>query len=579
MLYLILAYLVISFLCLSAGWLFYEIITGSSSTANAYTRPIISYLISGLIFLTAFGQWLVLFLPLNIFTLFILLIALSILILARKKNILSFYKQIIEESSKNNFLFFLCIFIFLGMIVTINAGPTIMDDTESYHIQMIKWAQEYGSVPGIANLHLRFGFNSSWFISIGLLCPRLNGINNYISLNGLLSLWLSYYLLEKIFYFFKTNGFSKNAALASFVIIVVCLVNWPMIRGNAANANYDFITCCCVIVLFVEYIIVSRTNPPVEWLIWPCYLFTVRIINFPLLLLTIYSFFVLYKSDHAKKIIRYAFAACLLIVPFIARNIILSGFPFFPVYQLDFFQFDWKADKQKIIEMTAYIKYFNRVNNGNQSLALTRRLQFPQWVASWYAFLSIYDKIITASSFVSYAAFLIFRKKIMSMLQVNDRFFIWIMIVQLIAWFFIAPDPRFAYGPLLPGICILICILPVPDMRILAKVLKFSILSTSVVLLFYTINKIVIDSRYHNWVTPHDLPVPPVRKIVIDGIELHIPGRILDNWNPRCYDIALPCLYQIDRRLRARGSTIKNGFKLLYSDSSAVEEGEYQIKP
>ena len=43
------------------------------------------------------------------------------------------------------------------MVLTLNAGPTVMDDTDSYHIQMVKWIQEFGSVPGIANLHLRFG--------------------------------------------------------------------------------------------------------------------------------------------------------------------------------------------------------------------------------------------------------------------------------------------------------------------------------------------------------------------------------------------------------------------------------------
>ena len=66
------------------------------------------------------------------------------------------------------------------MILVMNAGPTIMDDTDSYHIQMIKWARDYGSVPGIANLHLRYGFNSSWFISVALLSPAIKGVNSYL---------------------------------------------------------------------------------------------------------------------------------------------------------------------------------------------------------------------------------------------------------------------------------------------------------------------------------------------------------------------------------------------------------------
>ncbi len=74
-----------------------------------------------------------------------------------------------------------------------------MDDTSSYHIQMVKWIQEFGSVPGIANLHLRFGFNSSWFTSIALFSYPVSGLNIYSSLNGLLSIWTGYFLLEKVF--------------------------------------------------------------------------------------------------------------------------------------------------------------------------------------------------------------------------------------------------------------------------------------------------------------------------------------------------------------------------------------------
>ena len=64
------------------------------------------------------------------------------------------------------------------MILVLNAGPFRMDDTDSYHIQMVKWIQEYGSVPGIANLHLTIWFNSSWFVSMPCLVT-IKGLNIY----------------------------------------------------------------------------------------------------------------------------------------------------------------------------------------------------------------------------------------------------------------------------------------------------------------------------------------------------------------------------------------------------------------
>jgi hypothetical protein len=36
-------------------------------------------------------------------------------------------------------------------------------DTGLYHYQLVRWLSEYGTVPGMALLHFRFGFTSSWF--------------------------------------------------------------------------------------------------------------------------------------------------------------------------------------------------------------------------------------------------------------------------------------------------------------------------------------------------------------------------------------------------------------------------------
>src|SRR6185503_10426523 len=79
-------------------------------------------------------------------------------------------------------------FTILALILVMNAGPTQMDDTDSYHIQMVKWIQEYGTVPGIANLHERFGFNSSWFSSIALFSFSSKTTGGFTIMNSIISL-------------------------------------------------------------------------------------------------------------------------------------------------------------------------------------------------------------------------------------------------------------------------------------------------------------------------------------------------------------------------------------------------------
>jgi hypothetical protein len=62
-------------------------------------------------------------------------------------------------------------------------------DSGLYHVQTIKWLSEYGLVPGLAMIHSRFGFISSWFtlpavFNHGILVARV------ASLPGALCLWL-----------------------------------------------------------------------------------------------------------------------------------------------------------------------------------------------------------------------------------------------------------------------------------------------------------------------------------------------------------------------------------------------------
>ncbi len=195
MIYLIICYSLITSLCFWVGMIIYSYVPYSDSSK----RSIVNYLITGLIAITAVGQWIVLFSPLNWKILLLVLLCCGMISGFRKEHLRDAYKKCRADFLHKPVFFYLCLLFFLTMILVLNAGPNLMDDTDSYHIQMVKWVQEFGSVPGIANLHLRFGFNSSWFISIGVLSYPFRGLNTYTTLNGLVSFWFCFFLLEKVF--------------------------------------------------------------------------------------------------------------------------------------------------------------------------------------------------------------------------------------------------------------------------------------------------------------------------------------------------------------------------------------------
>ncbi len=557
MLSLLAIHIVITFVCISAGFYFNNVIFKKERESIIFSA------ITGLIFLTIISQIAILFTRLSVsFQILLLALCLLVTFITRRK-FLKFLRDCLNEIttlSLQSRVLFLVVWL---VVLLINSGPTIMDDTESYHIQSIKWIQEYGTVPGLVNLHERYGFNSSWFSSIALFCFSNKFSGGFTLLNSVLSVWLSYWLISKFDLLQKENNIPST--LAILFCFIVCLLVWPLIRGNSATTNYDFITTFAVLVLFTELILSKEKDIPIstECIIWPAYLFTVRIINFPLFLLTLFGVIFLIRQKKYRTIFPSILCCILLIVPFIVRNVIVTGFPFYPATTFDWFNVDWKPDPRLTKTLLEYIKYFNRVATTYLDIEQTKALG-SGWIPSWFRYLFIFDKAIMILGLAGLV--LTGLKLAITPTKYNRKLILALTIsfAWLICWFLIAPDPRFVYGVLLWGIFLFFY----EFISVLKNVEKLkALLNIAVIVLItgsgiYFISKIWKQDEYRNWILPAKLPKPPTQQFIIDGIIFHIPERINNNWNPRCFGTELPCLYNIHPRLRARGKSIRSGFHL-----------------
>jgi hypothetical protein len=563
MLSLLLFYLFTTISCLITGFLVYTYILKADEDKDHLYKPVVCYLITGLITITLLFQVVILFLPLNIYFKSLYIVILVVLTIINKKKIAAFSKYLLSKIKACSPFIKVAFFSTCGLILVINAGPIQMDDTDSYHIQMVKWIQEYGTVPGIANLHERFGFNSSWFCSIAFFSFSCKNINFFSGLNGILSVWFTVYL----FILINRNYLTFPAlAISSLAVIILSFFCWPLIRGNAASCNYDFITTLIVLVLFVETILSSPKKDSFsfqyEWIIWPVYLFTIRLMNFPLLILSISILFILLKQKKTRTALKGVFFGLLLAIPFLVRNIMLSGYAFFPSMNFDWFAVDWKVRKEKIHELLHYIKYYNRVSTGLQDLNITASLKFPQWIRYWFHFMFAYDKLLFIPGLSGILTIPLLKKQIIPIRTFYRNIFFFAIISQIFFWFLIAPDPRFIYGCLLCGVMSLTILLSTQRItHVWKKTWKIFTAAFILAIFFFTFLK-AYKENYNNWLLPLDIPQPPVQNIVVDNIQIHIPEKIMSNWNPRCYGTSLPCTYKIDPELQARGNTIAEGFRI-----------------
>ncbi len=564
MIIVLLFHLYITAICILTGCLFYNLFFNKEHVKN---KPIYFLAFTGLIVITAIGQLMALVVPVNLFSFLPVIIFIILFSIIKRNELVPIYKSIFALQANVSPAQWILLAATWIMILVINAGPTMMDDTDSYHIQMILWIQEYGTVPGIANLHERFGFNSSWFSSIAVFCPPGSRQNFFSILNGAISFWLSAFFILN----FKTPisliGTAKNSFLNSEVyLFLAALLCWPMIRGNASTANYDFIATSLIVVLFLNTIRNRKeltAQPTFEWVLWPAYLLTVRIINYPLLLLSIFSFYQIIKS-HQWRLFRISFlASAVLIIPFLARNVLLSGYPFYPSMQMAFINVDWKADRVLTEKILEFIKYFNRINVSHSSIENTKQLEFPYWPVEWFKHLFYFDKPIVIAGLSGFIFLFSYLRKLLRQYSAITIFFAIVLLLQLISWFFIAPDPRFAYGNLLCGSYLIILLIE-RKLNLLTGFLlkKQSLLILSVAILLFATVKPIRNEKYRNFIFPFTIPQPPAELIKIEDLTLRIPKKILNNWNPRCYATQLPCLYVLNPKLRLRGNSIKQGFRL-----------------
>lgn len=411
MLAILISHIIITACCLWSGFLFYRVFSSSQKQVS-----LIQYAFSGLILLTGITQVAVIFTPADGFYTGSLILLLVLLVLIRKQDFKKFLSLIHEQLTAVPLLSKLFFLLLWLMILIINSGPVMMDDTESYHIQMIKWIQEYGTVPGIANLHERFGFNSSWFSSVAIFTSLPGKMDLFTVLNGVLSVWFCFYVIAALSRLKIENRTAP--ALSLLAVMVIALVCWPMIRGNAATANYDFIATLIIVVLFTETFFANdpekKNQPGIEWLVWPVYLFTVRITNYPFLLLSLFSFLYIYKYQKPARVILLIGFCFLLVVPFLFRNFMISGYIFYPSAYFDWFPADWKADPGMMERLVEYIRYYNRVPTTFQDIDVTQSLGATGWIPEWFRYLYPYDKIIVIPGVIGLVAGAVFffKKKI-----------------------------------------------------------------------------------------------------------------------------------------------------------------------
>lgn len=416
-----------------------------------YLFTIDVFVLSGLMLLTVYAEIFSLFYKVGIMACFILGligIALFIWLFIKEK------EQLLEMVSSfygKSYIYWLM--GILGILATLlwTIQTPQHYDTALYHAQSVRWIEEYGVVPGLGNLHNRFAYNSAFMplqalFSLEWLFDRslhsLNGFiccvfliwavvtNNFIA--GKKLLLSDFFKFAMVIYICINKDYisSLSSDILAMLLTIYILTKWSELResGEEDALSYAFICMLCV---------------------WAA---TVKLSTATGVLLAVFPIVLLVKNKDWKTLVAHICAGVLIALPWLIRNVIISGYLIYPYAKIDFFNFDWEMlpsileyDKQEIAVWGRKIEDVARYYE-----------PIYKWVGVWFKAQSAFEKCLTITGMfsivivVGLGIYKLFKK------QYADAMLYIMPIIGLALWFFSAPLLRYGSAFLLLPTCIVL---------------------------------------------------------------------------------------------------------------------------
>ena len=111
-------------------------------------------------------------------------------------------------------------------------------DSGLYHLQSIIQITESPVVLGIANLHMRFGYNSLWFVDAAMLTIPGFGLSGAYLPNPLLMIFVVLATVQHVQMALKTPGCFRSA-LFGLAALLVFLNSYFLIKFSLGSPNTD----------------------------------------------------------------------------------------------------------------------------------------------------------------------------------------------------------------------------------------------------------------------------------------------------------------------------------------------------
>lgn len=426
-----------------------------------------------------------------------------------------------------------------------------------YYISAIRWEQAFGTVPGLANLHHRLGYNNSLFLLVAAIAS-MTKLERAMQIANPLVMFVVGWALVDCLQSRQPIRFTRPEKVYGLLLLpaIVWLEStWLEIpTSDIAAAGFA---------LLVGYALIRFLAAPKSGRSWFVALSVFAITAMKLKLSYAFCAFgavslaligACVELGNLRSLrIRSVAWLPVFLIPWIARSCILSGYPLYPLGLLRL-RFDWTLPASVAQNDAAWISSWARQE--------VPKLVPPGWgwLPSWISEQASHPEyVFLFQVLVASALFWLLSLLIPVPWNVRRRLLIVtaLPVLSLIAWFTNAPDPRFAFGIfwLFAANGFFAFVTGIWQFSRLRAIL-FSVIST--VLLVITVLTI-----YSGQFTdlPREFPkkIPKVAmqyRTTNSGLKIKVPVQ-----GDQVFDAGLLATPYFRYDLRLRGSSLREGFR------------------
>jgi hypothetical protein len=279
---------------------------------------------------------------------------------------------------------------------------------------------------------------------------------------------------------------------------------------------------------------------------------TIKLSSASFILLAIYPAILLIRHKKWRALTGYLLAGILIILPFLVRNAIISGYLLYPYASLDFFDFDWKMPRGVVSYDSLEIMAYGRsiYNHAEYSAP------FTVWFLNWYNELILrYRMLFWLNPPIIMAIF----PYLIALIRKRNEFPRIMLIIacstSLLFWFFTSPLIR--YG------MVYLMLLPILFAGIIIEKLTrkyWGILIAGIVLSYSALSMIrhlEIQGTVHP-MYPQDYPAWEYDAVEWESITMYLPAR--DDRIGYHHFPSSPDIYRLDSA-QMRSGSMRDGFR------------------